>query len=122
MWDFEIAPQLTLRACLSLHSKPFDPLGLVLPARVIGNLLLRCTLQLIKKDTKGKIPWDERITGDLKDKWHEYFSMLIRLGDISFPRSFKSEGVDPAIQPDFCSFNDGMLGTKMVSGCSDRSP
>ena len=67
----DIAPHLTLRACLSLHSKPFDPLGLVLPTRVIGNLLFRCTLQLIKKDTKGKIPWDERITGNIKDKWHE---------------------------------------------------
>ena len=45
-----IAPHLTLRACLSFHARPFDPLGLVLPTRMIGNILFRGTLQLIKKN------------------------------------------------------------------------
>ena len=52
--DVSIAPHLTLRACLSLHAKPFDALGFVLPTRIIGNLLFRTTLQTMKKESKGK--------------------------------------------------------------------
>ena len=105
--NISIKPHLTLRACLSLHAKPFDPLGLVLPTRVIGNILFRVTLQIIKKDKKGKIPWNEVITGELKTRWLDYFSMLMQLNDIYFPRSFKPELVDPAVKPDFCTLNDG---------------
>ena len=36
--------KLTVRICLSIHSKAFDPLGLVLPTRMVGNLLFRETL------------------------------------------------------------------------------
>ena len=43
--------KLTVRICLSIHSKAFDPLGLVLPTRMIGNLLFRETLQFLKQDT-----------------------------------------------------------------------
>ena len=39
-----IKPHLTLQVCLSLHAKPFDPLGLVLPMRMIGSLLFGETL------------------------------------------------------------------------------
>ena len=45
----QIKPHLTLRVCLSLHAKAHDPLGLVLPTRMIGNLLFRGTLQVLKK-------------------------------------------------------------------------
>ena len=45
---------LTLRICLSLHAKAFDPLGLVLPTRIIGMLLFRNTLQFIKRDAGKK--------------------------------------------------------------------
>ena len=102
-----VTPHLTLRACLSLHARPFDPLGLVLPTRMIGNILFRNTLQIIKKDKKGKIPWDEVISGDLKEAWCKYFSMLTQLEDMSFPRSFKPDSVDLNIKPDFCTLNDG---------------
>ena len=102
-----ITPQLTLRICLSLHARPFDPLGLILPTKVIGNVLFRKTLQLIKRNNKGKIPWDEAIDGVLKDKWCDYFTMLLQLESIQFPRSFKPDDVDPAIKPEFCTFNDG---------------
>ena len=102
-----IAPHLTLRACLSLHARPFDPLGLVLPTRMIGNILFRDTLQLIKKNKKGKIPWDEVITGDLKNSWCDYFSMLSHLEKVLFPRSFKPQGIDTTVKPDLCTLNDG---------------
>ena len=50
----QIKPHLTLRICLSLHAKAHDPLGLVLPTRMIGSLLFRNTLQQLKKDRQGK--------------------------------------------------------------------
>mgnify|MGYP001252342840 CR=1 FL=1 len=55
----EIKPRLTLRICLRFHMKIFDPLGLVMPTKMIGNLLFRISLQVIKKEGKGRIPWDE---------------------------------------------------------------
>ena len=56
-----VKPHMSLRICLSLHARTYDPLGLVLPLRMHGNLLLRETLQFLKKDKKGGIPWDEQI-------------------------------------------------------------
>ena len=47
-----IKPHITIRTCLSLHAKTFDPLGLVLPTRMIGNILFREALQMLKKDRK----------------------------------------------------------------------
>ena len=102
-----IAPHLTLRVCLSLHSRPFDPLGLARPTKIIGDILFRNTLQHIKKGNKGKIPWDDIIEGILKDKWCEYFSMLVQLDKIYFPRSFKPKNVDDTVKPGFCTFDDG---------------
>lgn len=90
-----------------MHARPFDPLGLILPTKVIGNILFRHTLQQIKKDNRGKIPWDEPIEGELKKQWCNYFEMLLKLETIHFPRSFKPENVDTNIKPDFCTFNDG---------------
>ena len=55
----EVKPRLTLRICLRFHMKIFDPLGLVMPTKMIGNLLFRFSLQVIKKEEKGRIPWDE---------------------------------------------------------------
>ena len=43
----QVAPKLRLRDCLSIHSKPFDPLGFVLPVRMVGNLLFRKSLQVM---------------------------------------------------------------------------
>ena len=55
----EVKPRLTLRICLRFHMKIFDPLGLVMPTKMLGNLLFRISLQLVKKEGKGRIPWDE---------------------------------------------------------------
>ena len=103
----QIRPRLTLRVCLSLHAKAHDPLGLVLPTRMIGNLLFRKTLQILKKERKGKIPWDEDIDSELKEEWIEYFNMLLDLEEIKFPRCVKPDGADPSILPDLVTFNDG---------------
>lgn len=50
-----LCPKLTLRICLSLHSRVFDPLGLVLSTRMIGMLLFRDSVQTLMKGLKGRI-------------------------------------------------------------------
>ena len=102
-----ISPRMTLRACLSLHARPFDALGFILPTRVIGNILFRNTLQIMKKDKKGKIPWDDEIVEELQGAWNEYLGMLLYLDTIQFPRSVKPAGTDPEVKPMLCTFNDG---------------
>ena len=102
-----IKPHLNIRIALSIHMKPYDPLGLVLPTRMIGMLLLRETMQKLKKQIKGPVPWDEIIEGDLLEKWLEYFSMLVALNDVKFPRSFKPENVHSDILPWLLTFDDG---------------
>ena len=101
---------LTLRDCLSIHSKAFDPLGLVLPTKMIGMLLFRETIQFLKQNQEGnsnKLPWDKAIDGVLKDRWLEYFSMLDALKDVTFKRSIKPESADPEVPPDLVTFSDG---------------
>ena len=92
---------LRLRDCLSVHAGCFDPLGLVMPVKMVGNILFRDSLQYLKVNTSAKaIPWDEVIVQPLLDKWLDYFSMLGRLADITFPRSVKPKLADPNILPD----------------------
>ena len=39
--------KLSLRICLSIHAKAYDPLGLVFPTKMFGALLFRKTLQFV---------------------------------------------------------------------------
>ena len=103
----EIKPKLTLRICLRFHMKIFDPLGLVMPTKMIGNLLFRISLQVIKKEGKGRIPWDEGLPESLLGEWLIYFGMLLKLELIKFVRSFKPDGADPSVDPDLITFEDG---------------
>ena len=76
----QISPHLTLRIALSIHAKAYDPLGLVLPCKMIGNLLLRLTIQVQRKEAHGPVLWDQVVDGDLARRWQDYFSMLVSLG------------------------------------------
>ena len=106
--SFSLPPVLTLRICLSLHARAFDPLGLVLPTRMIGNLLFRNTLQHLKRGTgdmniekekakKPLIPWDEEIDLDFKSQWLMYFQLLKKLNSVRFTRSIKPSNVEPGV-------------------------
>lgn len=108
--------KLTLRACLSLHAKAFDPHGLILPVKVQGNLLFRKTLQAIKSEAEllpesdikaKKMPWDCEISGNLKLKWLEYFEMLKWIENVKFPRSIKPPNTVPDSNPSLVTFSDG---------------
>ena len=103
----DIQPKLTLRICLRFHMKIFDPLGLVMPTKMIGNLLFRISLQVIKKEGKGRIPWDECLPEQLLGEWLMYFEMLLKLELVKFARSFKPDDADPNILPDLVTFEDG---------------
>ena len=108
--DVLVAPvrqKLTLRICLKFHMRIFDPLGFVLPTKMIGNLLFRTTIQVIKKEGKGRLPWDEGLPDSLVSDWFRYFGLLLQLESIKFPRSFKPENTDPEIPPDLITFEDG---------------
>ena len=116
--SFGLPPKLTLRICLSLHARAFDPLGLVLPTRMIGNLLFRNTLQFLKrgvaidKDEKKKakknlIPWNEEFDQEFASQWLLYFQLLQKLKNVKFPRSIKPSNVDPDVRPDLVTFCDG---------------
>jgi hypothetical protein len=53
--------KLSLRICLSFHSKAYDPLSLVFPTKMIGPLLFRKTLQFanakfLPSKAQSKIP------------------------------------------------------------------
>ena len=102
-----VKPVLTLRIGLSFHAKTYDPLGLVLPTRMIGNLLFRKSLQLLKKEQKGRIPWDDEMPEMIVKEWLEYFKMLSQLHTVSFGRSVKPENMDPDIPPTLVTFCDG---------------
>ena len=114
--------KLTLRICLSVHAKAYDPLGLVLPTKMVGALLFRKTLQFINakfpltkadiKVQKGRIRWDFQILdfgegNNFLSSWVKYFGMLESLGEVVFPRSYKPVNVDPDIKPDLFTFSDG---------------
>ena len=102
-----VKPVLTLRIGLSFHAKAYDPLGLVLPTRMIGSLLFRKSLQLLKKEQKGKIPWDDKMPENIVDEWLEYFNMLTQLHTINFKRSIKPENINPNAAPILVTFSDG---------------
>ena len=90
-----------------LPCQMFGPMRFVFPTRMIGNLLFRFSIQTLKKDLQGRVPWDESLLDDLVSDWLDYFGMLFQLEKIKFPRSFKPGNVDPAVEPDLVTFTDG---------------
>ena len=104
--------KLTLRDCLSLHAKAYDPLGIVLPTKQIGNLLFRKTLRGLNLKAKESnhekkvSPWDLEVI-EYRKEWMEYFGMLEALKEIKFPRSIKPPNVLENSQPTLITYSDG---------------
>ena len=67
------------------HTKPCDPLGLILPTWKIGDIIFCKILQSMKKESKGGIPWDEKIKDEhLQEKLLNYLEILLEIGKIKF--------------------------------------
>ena len=106
------ALKLTVRCCLSLHARCYDPIGLILPVKMVGNLLFRETIQSLaasRQEGETKLPWDKEVTDELRDSWLDYFKMLEGIKDVSFPRSVKPASADPSIKPTVVTFSDGNM-------------
>ena len=104
----QVKPHLTIRVCLSLHSKPYDPMGFILPTKMIGSILFRDTIQFMKRERKGKVPWDDSIENDvIVRKWLDYFEMLLYLDTVKFKRCVKPADALPGVDPDLVTFDDG---------------
>ena len=110
----QVVPKLRLRDCLSIHSKPFDPLGFVLPVRMVGNLLFRKSLQVMNtresRETnkiKGPIPWDLEVPSEFLGEWLEYFTDLTELEKVRFSRSVVPKDADPEVLPFCATLSDG---------------
>ena len=43
----------------------------------------------------------------MKQKWLKYFTMLVELNDVTFPRSHKPKDVELNALPDLALFGDG---------------
>ena len=99
--------KLTLRICLSIHSKTYDPLGIFLPTKMIGNLLFRITTQFLNKDGVKGIQWDVPLDDEHSSKWSDYFRMLHALKDIKIDRCVKPLNTDDSYKPDLVTFDDG---------------
>ena len=57
--------------------------------------------------SKNGLPWDEEVTGVLREDWVRYFNMLEAVKDIKFPRSLKPININKKILPDIVTFSDG---------------
>ena len=99
--------KLTLRICLSVHSKTYDPLGLFLPTKMIGNLLFRETTQFLNKGGGKGIQWDFPLDDEHSKLWSDYFRMLYALKDIKIYRCVKPLNTDDSYNPDLVTFDDG---------------
>ena len=111
-----ISLKLCLKDCLSVHAKCYDPLGLVLPVKMVGNLLFRETLQKMKLESgKNVLPWDNVVPDVLLEKWLEYFKILVALKEVAIVRSIKPENVNDDILPILVTFADG---NEAAFGCN----
>ena len=55
-------------------------MGFILPTKMIRSILFRDIIQFMKRETKGKLPWDQPIENEeLIRRWLKYFKMLLSL-------------------------------------------
>ena len=122
---------VTKRLCLRIVSSQYDPLGIACPLMII----LKCSLkELYKMD----LSWDQELTGFLRDKWVNFFRMLVESGGIKFRRATRPDnavgkcwlvcywdGADPAFGIAAYArweLDTGEVGVRLVGGKSRVAP
>ena len=83
-------------------------MGFILPTKMIGAILLRETIQFMKRERKGKLLWYQLIENkELVRRWLNYFEMLLSLDEIKFRWCIKPPNVVPGTKPNLITNNDG---------------
>ena len=72
---------------------------------MVGNILFWKTIQALKQERQGQIPWDEPLDQDLTVQWIENFEMLLKLEEIKLRQSILLAGQDAGTQPVLVKFN-----------------
>ena len=73
----------TMRGVLSTFALVFDPLNFVAPVMLPAK-------QIIQTLWRGRIPWDQPISGEILTKWEKWKSNLHLLEEIDVPRCYFS--------------------------------
>ena len=62
-------------------------MGFILPTKMIGSILFRDMIQFMKRERKGKLPWEQPIKNEeFVKRWLNYIEMLLSLDYIRFRR------------------------------------
>ena len=97
--------QLTMKVVASVVYSWFDPPGLVCPLTLRYKLLLSDTI-------KAGVKWKDVLPDHFQKVWKEALEEAVRMGEITFKRSFKPEGVIG--DPDLVAYHDG---SKVAFAC-----
>ena len=97
---------LTMKVVTSVVYSWYDPPGLVCPLTLKYKLLLSETIQFGLK-------WKDVLPDIFQTRWKEALEEAVRMDEITFPRSFKPEGVTGA--PELVGYPDG---SKPAFGCA----
>ena len=77
---------------LSRVSLMYDPLGLISPMIIQGNMLFQ-------QSTRLSVPWDESVPSDLALRWSMWLISLEHISSLRFPRCvIPDEFVDGSIE------------------------
>ena len=87
--DRPLDKALSQRTVLSFVSSVFDPVRLVAPYTVRARLLLKDIWKISGQR------WDDELPEDIRDKFLEWHSGLPLLGQLTIPRCYFTEPVDP---------------------------
>ena len=69
-------------------------MGFILPTKMIGSILFRDTIQFMKREQKGKVPWDDAIEDEvIVRKWLDYFEMLLHFRTYRWSKSCRFSGI-----------------------------
>ncbi|XP_058827429.1 uncharacterized protein LOC131687365 [Topomyia yanbarensis] len=98
------AAVITKRTVLSDVSRLFDPLGLVGPVIIQAKIF-------IQELWKQECSWDEPLTAELQENWHEYRRNLAGLDSLSVPRWVGSISSSAAVEiHGFCDASELAYG------------
>ena len=92
----------TKRAIVSLVGKMYDPLGLLSP--IVVQLKI-----FIQELCEAKLDWDQQLTGQLQERWHQLSSKLLEARPFLNPCCYLDGIHEQVISYSLCGFCDASL-------------